>query len=1130
MIETWDHVPSDRDHDFLIGGGAMGELIRSKDWSVTPLGSIESWPQSLRTTVSLCLSSNFPIDLIWGPEHIQIYNDGYKPICAGKHPRSLGENFTKTWASAWSILDEAFTGALAGRTSFLENQRTFLDRNGYLEETFFTFSLSPIRDESGNVGGLFHPVIETTAQMLSERRTRALQDLASHPSQSKSLKECCELSAEALGKFQLDLPFALIYLVNDEGTQAHLSTAAHLPWAVRASPLTIDLCHDEDSTWPLQEAMRTRATARIDGLTQRFGPIESGPYDESPETAFVLPLILSGIDHPAAFLIVAISPRLPLTPEYRAFIDLLASTLTASLLNAHAYQEERKRAEKLAELDTAKTVFFSNISHEFRTPLTLMVGPLDEMLSHSGDRVTATRDSVELVHRNSLRLLRLVNTLLDFSRIEAGRAHALFQPVNLAAFTKDLASSFRSVVEKAGLVFDVVCADLSEQIYIDREMWEKIVLNLLSNAFKFTFEGKISLTLSDMGDAVELSVNDTGGGIPSHELPNLFMRFHRVQGARGRSHEGTGIGLALVDSLVKLHGGSLRVESEVGKGSTFFVRIPKGSHHLPAEQVKHKPDLAIDNKAAVSVIEEVARWLPDATFTNQQNSLPISPLATASHGKSGRVLLADDNADMRQYIQNILSSEFEVEAVANGALALAAIKERTPDLVLTDVMMPALDGFGLLKELRGNRQTKAIPVVMLSARAGEESRIEGLQSGADDYLVKPFHARELLARVRSNLELSRLRADLSREDERRLAAAEMERQWRLFDTALSHTPDSLYIFDRNLRFIYANSALLQRWGKSLENILGKTLSEIGYPPALTARIEEQFHQVLRDGVAVRDNALVPDIAGQERYYDYIFVPIFGADHEIEAVAGSSRDVTALMEEVKKRTVALKELQAKERELQHSLADQTTLLKEVHHRVKNNLQVISSLLRMQGEMLKDPGAAAALKESQHRVASMSLVHEQLYGDKALGQIDFASFSRTLVGALLQSYGASVSGIICRFDVSPVYLTADQAVPCGLILNELVTNALKYAYPNNAPGEIVISLNQTADGSVVMGVSDSGVGLPPDLNLNDIPSLGLTLVASLTDQLQGELTIKSQPGADFKVTFKQVSRTLSAKSAG
>jgi signal transduction histidine kinase len=365
---------------------------------------------------------------------------------------------------------------------------------------------------------------------------------------------------------------------------------------------------------------------------------------------------------------------------------------------------------------------------------------------------------MELVHRGALRLLKLVNTLLDFSRIEAGRIQATYVPTELASFTADLASTFRSAIEKVGVRLTVECRRLPEAVWVDREMWEKIVLNLLSNAFKFTFQGEIAVTLRAEGGRAELSVRDTGTGIPQEELPRIFERFHRVKGAQGRSYEGSGIGLSLVRELARLHGGEVRVESALGRGTVFTVSVPFGKAHLPQERLGAASGLAPTPIGAAAYAQEARGWLAQAIGSELALSAPPSDQARSSGASSvsqGYVLLADDNADMREYVRRLLQGRYAVQAVENGLRALEAARARTPDLVLSDVMMPGLDGFGLLRELRADARTAQVPIILLSARAGEEAKIEGLEAGATDYLVKPFGARELLARVEGALRLGR---------------------------------------------------------------------------------------------------------------------------------------------------------------------------------------------------------------------------------------------------------------------------------------------------------------------------------------------------------------------------------------
>ncbi|GAB1545008.1 hypothetical protein NUACC21_76840 [Scytonema sp. NUACC21] len=755
--------------DWLSSGGEMSKLIRSMDWSKTPLGSIESWPQSLRTAVSLCLASNLPINIVWGSGRVQIYNDGYWPICGDKHPHSMGQDYKECWLSAWDAVGEPYERATAGVTAFLENRRMFLDRNGYLEETFFTFSLSPIRDETGGVGGLFHPVTEMTQQILTERRLKVLRDLVERTADAKTIEEVCRLSAQALAAHELDLPFALFYRLDTDGKQAYLMSMTGLAPESAACSTVVDL-ETSPELWALADLAQWSPTDRkssdpvrqVDDLEQQFGSLQCNPYPECVRSAIAIAITLPGLTHPWGVFVAGVSPRRALDEAYQTFYTLLGKSVKTAISNAYACEEERKRAEALAELNRAKTTFFSNASHEFRTPLTLMLGPAEDALTDRDNPLSPhQRQRIEMMQRNGLRLLKLVNTLLAFSRIESDRVQTVYLPTNLATFTAELASMFRSASEKANLRLVVDCPPLAEPIYVEREIWEKIVLNLLSNAFKFTFTGEIIVRLHQVGDRVELAVQDTGIGIPSKEIPRLFERFHRVKGSQGRTFEGSGIGLSLVQELVKLHGGTVQVSSVEGEGSCFKVSIPTGCAHLPPERIGVTRTITSTVIGASPYVEEALQWLTQEEKGiggggDENNSTISRPDPLISSPSRSRILLVDDNGDMRDYMRRLLSERWQVETAANGAIALNLLQQQLPDLVLTDVMMPEVDGFQLLKALRADPVTKSIPIILLSARAGEEATVEGLQAGADDYLIKPFSAHELMARVETQLQMSRL--------------------------------------------------------------------------------------------------------------------------------------------------------------------------------------------------------------------------------------------------------------------------------------------------------------------------------------------------------------------------------------
>jgi diguanylate cyclase (GGDEF)-like protein/PAS domain S-box-containing protein len=461
--------------------------------------------------------------------------------------------------------------------------------------------------------------------------------------------------------------------------------------------------------------------------------------------------------------------------------------------------------EKLRDLNRLKTEFFANVSHEFRTPLTLLLGPLEELLrSSAGERSeNELRATHEMMYRNGLRLLKLVNTLLEFARLEAQRTAPHWRDTDLAQFTTGIASGFQSLCQQGGLALRIDCPALEGPVPIDQEIWEMILLNLLSNAFKFTFEGHIEVRLHSMDGQIELCVADSGVGIASAELPHLFERFHRIQGVRSRSFEGSGIGLALVKELVELLGGTINVESAVGRGTCFSVRVPikAASDSVATESGGTGHTLGAQPSAlARGFLEEAQRWLPDAERADSEYRVPLSggPL----------VLVVDDNADMRGYLCRLLrDAGYRVCAASEGAAALAVCESGPPDLVIADVMMPVMGGLELLDRLRADEDTADVPIMLLSALATEQFRSEGVRSGADDIVMKPFHAAELLVRVE---------AVLHRAAERKRADAQLRQAAAVF----SGTNEAVIIADPERRIVAVNAAYTRITGFSAEEVIG----------------------------------------------------------------------------------------------------------------------------------------------------------------------------------------------------------------------------------------------------------------------------------------------------------------------
>jgi signal transduction histidine kinase len=1054
----------------LAGGGEMGALMRSVDWSRTPFGDVSSWPQSLRTTVSIMLESRFAMVVAWGPEFRFLYNDRYRPVLGAKHPASLGMPGAEIFPEVWpDLVGPEFERVRRGEAFAIDDWLLPLDRNGYLENCWFTVSYSPIRDESGDVGGVLAVVAETTGRVEGERRLATLRDLARRAADAKTVEQAFTNAAGVLRLNPVDVPFALLYLLDAHGTIAERVCSVGIAPEHAASVARVDLSRETQVRWPFADCLASGEPLVVDDLPARFGSLPGGAFEEPAHTAVLLPLTRPGLPHPYGILVAGVSARRALDDGYRGFYELAADHIATAINNARTLEDAQRRAEALAEIDRAKTTFFSNVSHEFRTPLTLMLGPTEDLLSGTyGALPAAQRDQVELLHRNALRLLKLVNALLDFSRIEAGRVEAVFEPTDLTQLTIDLASAFRSAIERARLQFEVSCLPLDEAVYVDRSMWEKIVLNLLSNAFKFTLEGRIAIALRTVDDRVELTVSDTGTGIAPAELPHLFTRFHRIAGVRARTTEGSGIGLALVQELVRIHGGTIGVDSTPGAGTTFTVSLPTGRAHLPSDRIMARRALGSTSVGAAPFVAEASRWLTgadaeqpamgDGLVALPHDGSPAASVAPSADLPSdrARILVVDDNADMREYLQRLLETRWHVELACDGVAALHVLRTRPPDLVIADVMMPELDGFQLLRAIRGEERLRALPVLVLSARAGEESRVEGVEAGADDYLVKPFSARELLARVQAQLEFARLRW-----------AAELERT-RL-KSLFMEAPAPICIFrGPDHRYEFANPSYARLVGD--RPLIGQPIRE-----ALPEIAGQGFYELLdrvyqtgetHYGTEVPARLSPSARASSEFFFNFVYQPMRDLTGAVEGVMVFAYDVT---DEVLAR-----------RAIEASIQSRDGFFSAASHELRNpiqalQMQLLSVVRQMDAgdEQLDREFVKVRVGKASQQVARLVRLLNTLLDTSriAAGRLDLEREHLDLaavVGDVVERLEPETQGLF-QVHLAPAQGYWDR-VRLDQVVTNLISNAVKYG--NGHPVDVWVRAERD---TVALVVRDRGIGI-------------------------------------------------------
>ncbi|WVQ71976.1 hypothetical protein IAR50_001519 [Cryptococcus sp. DSM 104548] len=610
----------------------------------------------------------------------------------------------------------------------------------------------------------------------------------------------------------------------------------------------------ETTSWPIREALQSKRLVLVEDVTELIKGFNIRVWDELPSAAVVVPISSDSDEEvPNAVLVLGLNIRRPFDEDYESWVVSTFSFIASALLTTsqhvlrlqlasgiaavHSYEVEHQRLNELAAIDRAKSLLFSNISHELRTPLTLIAGPIEDLLLEAKD--SGHKEMLLMVRRNMRRLARLVSTLMDVSRLEAGRLRATFRPVNIGTMTSDLAILFKRAIEKAKLEYIIEIDNAPENAFVDPEHWEKIVFNLIGNAMKYTLSGFVRVKLQYFDNHIVFEVKDSGVGIPRSDLHLIGERFHRVQSV-SRSHEGTGIGLSLVKELINLHGGSLEIQSvteeeseDRSHGSSFRVRIPLGCDHLPYEAIDHgnMPNLP-QSTYGEGLVDEAMQWVRDnrdgmSAISSDESSIVTgesgggTQVASGSTGVSGMtsavhvkaldpntlyfektdvIMLVEDSLDTRRYMKSIFAQYCTVVEARDGREALELCAKGKPNLIISDVMMPHVDGFELLTTLKGSDELRMIPVIMLTARGADESKVSGIMAGADDYLAKPFNAREIVARAHMQLQLGKKRKHLEEAFEERTAEMRVLSEF---------SPVGIFRADEHSRLTFVNSTWYQ---------------------------------------------------------------------------------------------------------------------------------------------------------------------------------------------------------------------------------------------------------------------------------------------------------------------------------
>ena len=728
---------------------------------------------------------------------------------------AFGRPGRETWAIIWDYLRPFLDQALAGQAVYRENDLILFKSygSGTLQEGYHHWRFVPIRDKSSTIIGLYNQSVDTTQQVLAERRLSTVRNLSEQMLVVRSLREYYDSIIEVLEENPRDAPFALCYSIHsktagqtsgdvevrleralgvpDNDPHATATTTVNIPPKVKtmfgpgatglSSPTLSAISalssgsgsirahiYAEGNSWPIQRALASRQCVIVQDCRELIKNYPIREWDELPLSAIVIPICSdSSTDIPESVLILGLNVRRPFDEDYDSWVHVIRSHLASSHTSVKAIEAEKFRIEEEVRMERAKTAWLRGAANDIRGPLALVAGPLDDVLD--SDLTPKQKHSLTTAKRNTSRLLRLVDALTDLSRLEAGSVQGRFVPTDLGAFVTELTELFRPAIEKMGVTLEFDIEKSDKLVFIDPTLFEMLVSNLIGNAMKHTDQGSITVQVR-YTDSAELSVIDTGVGIPKEELENITAAFHRTSTAVHPGFQATGLGLSIVREIIHLHEGLLHVSSATlaefeEQGSTFTAKIPlKERHSALSDEVS--PQFG---KYGAALAGEAMRWhrgtgTSTGASSDTGHDSNVGSSSKLSDGmlfdSEDTLLIVDSNSDLRDYVKGIFKPYCKVIEAVNGEEGRQLAIEHSPNLMLCDILLPKLSGMDLLSAIRGDPKTAIIPVVMLSAVAGDDARLDALFYGAEDYLTKPFKPKELLARVHLHMQVGKKRKQL----------------------------------------------------------------------------------------------------------------------------------------------------------------------------------------------------------------------------------------------------------------------------------------------------------------------------------------------------------------------------------